>query len=95
VTWGRSFRAEGLDCEEIISGYMEGAAEEGVAGVLSALPDVALARLFNVMAPATGIEKRRLCAALDGGPPLDDADVQKILDYFNVPVSTETPVAVG
>jgi DNA-binding phage protein len=91
VTWGRSYRAEGLDCEEIISGYMEGAAEEGAAGVLAALPDVAIARLVNQMAPATGIDKRRLCAALDGGPALDGADVAKILDYFAVPVPCGDP----
>jgi DNA-binding phage protein len=74
---------------------MEGAAEEGAAGVLWALPTVALARLFNQLAPATGIDRRRLCGALDGGPPLDDAEVQKVLEYFNVRVSMETPAAVG
>jgi DNA-binding phage protein len=74
---------------------MESAAEDGAAGVIAALHDVALARLFNQIAPATGIEKRRLCAAFDGGPPLDDADLAKILECFNVRVSAEEPVGVG
>jgi DNA-binding phage protein len=95
VTWVRHYRAEGLECEESISGYMEGAAEDGAAGVLAALPVVALARLFNQIAPATGVAQRRLCAALDGGPPLDDADVAKILDYFAVAAPCEEPAAVG
>jgi DNA-binding phage protein len=93
----RRYRAEGLDSEESLSGAMEAAAEEGSAGVLWALPIVALARLFNQLAPATGIDRRRLCGALDGGPPLDDAEVQKVLEYFNVRVSIEmeTPAGVG
>jgi DNA-binding phage protein len=89
------YRADGLTCEESISGYMECYAEDGAVGVLHALPTVALARLFNQMAPATGIDRRRLCGALDGGPPLTEEEANKILDYFNVCVPMETSVAVG
>jgi DNA-binding phage protein len=84
-----------LTSEESISGYMEGAAEDGVAGILDALPDVALARLFNQMAPATSIDRRCLCGALDGGPSLTEEEASKVLEYFEARVSVGTPVAVG
>jgi DNA-binding phage protein len=85
-----------LENEEIIGYYMEAAAEEeDTAGVLDALDIVGRARLINQLAVSTGIDRLRLCAALDGGPPLDDADVAKILECFSVRVSTEVPACVG
>jgi DNA-binding phage protein len=74
---------------------MEAAAEEGVAGIMDALDIVGRARLINHLAVSTGIDRRRLCGAFDGGPPLDGAEIQKLLDCFPVPISEETPVAVG
>jgi DNA-binding phage protein len=95
VAWSPHYLADGLDDEETIAYYMDAAAEEGSAGVLGALDIVGRARLINQLTRATGIDRRRLCAALDGGPVLGDADIRKILDCFPVPVSPETPVAVG
>jgi DNA-binding phage protein len=95
VTWHRRYLGQGLDCEEAFTGYMMEAAEEGPAGVLDAFLNVARARLINEVASTTGLDRLRLCAALDGGPPLDDAEIQKLLDYFNVRVPMETSVAVG
>jgi hypothetical protein len=89
------YRTERLDCNGTISGYMEGAAEFGPDSVSSALRDVGIARLINELAPATGIDRRRLCGALDGGPPLAEEEASKVLDYFNVRVPMETSVAVG
>jgi DNA-binding phage protein len=71
------------------------AAEEGPAGLLDAFDIVARAHLANLVAAKTGLDRLRLCAALDGGQPLDDAEIQKLLDYFNVRVPMETSVAVG
>jgi probable addiction module antidote protein len=95
VTWSPHYLADGLDSEETIAYYMEAATEEGAAGVLDALDIVGRARLINQLAASTGIDRRRLCAALDGGPLLDDADIQKVLGCFPVPISSEAPVAVG
>jgi hypothetical protein len=89
------YRTEGLDCAEAESGFMEAYAEEGPSGVLVGLRVVALARLINQLAPAAGIEARRLHAALNGGPPLDDDGIRKVLEYFDVPVPEETAAAVG
>jgi DNA-binding phage protein len=46
---------------------MEAAVEEGAAGVLDAM---AAARLLNQIAAAAGVDRLRLCAALDGRPAL-------------------------
>jgi hypothetical protein len=70
---------------------MAAASEEDAAGVLDALDIVGRARLINQLARATGIDRYRLCGALDGGPALGDADIRKLLDRFPVPVSPETP----
>jgi DNA-binding phage protein len=95
VAWSPHCLADGLDDEETIAYYMAAAAEEDAAGVLDALCIVGRARLINHLAISTGIERRRLCAALDGGPPLDRADIHKILDCFPVPVLPNVPVSVS
>jgi DNA-binding phage protein len=95
VTWAPRYLGEGLDCEEAIAGYMEVAAEEGGAWFMESLATVGRARLINQLAASTGIDRLRLCAALDGGPALDGGDISKILEHFAVRVSYEMPVAVG
>jgi DNA-binding phage protein len=95
VTWAPRYLCEGLDCEEAISGYMEAAAEEGGSWFLESMVTVGRARLINQLTASTGIDRLRLCAALDGGPALDDGDIPKILEHFAVRASHEVPVAVG
>jgi probable addiction module antidote protein len=96
VTYRRLYRADGLDSEERIAYYMAAAfLDDDDAGVLDALDIIGRARLINHLAASTGIDRRRLCAALDGGPLLDAADFQKIQNCFPVPVSEEAPAAVG
>jgi DNA-binding phage protein len=96
VATGRSFyRCELLDCEDAIAGYMEAAAEEGAAGVLDAMAVAAVARLINQTAAASGVDRLRLCAALDGGPALNEADASKLAMAVPMPVSSVSPVAVG
>jgi DNA-binding phage protein len=96
VTSRRLYRADGLDSEERIAYYMAAAAlDDDGGGVLDALDIVGRARLINHLATSTGIDRRRLCGALDGGPGLDGAEIQKLLGCFPVPVPEETPAAVG
>jgi DNA-binding phage protein len=96
TTWSRIYRADGLDSEERIAYYMAAAAlDDDDAGVMDALDIVGRARLINHLAASTGIDRRRLCGAFDGGPPLDGAEIQKLLGCFPVPVSEEAPAAVG
>jgi DNA-binding phage protein len=95
VTSRTLYRADGLDDEDCIRYYMMAAADEDAAGVLDAMNIVARARLINELAASTGIDRRRLCGAFDGGPVLDDAEIAKCLECFDVHVSPEMPVAVG
>jgi probable addiction module antidote protein len=70
---------ESLDCEEAITGYLQEAlAGDDVPWMLESLADVAIARIINQIAGATGADRKRLCKAFSGEVPLDTETVAKV-----------------
>jgi len=72
---------EDFDTEEAFAAYLQVTLEdEGAAGFVSALKDVAIARLISQLAESTGVDRSELCSAFNGDLVLGDASLAKLVD---------------
>jgi len=74
-------RYEDFDTEEAFAAHLQvGLEDEGAAGFVSALKDVAIARLISQLAESTGVDRSELCSAFDGDSVLGEASLAKLID---------------
>jgi len=72
---------EGFETEEDFAAHLQVALEDdGAAGFVSALKDVAIARLISQLAESTGVDRSELCSAFDGDSVLGEASLAKLVD---------------
>jgi len=74
-------RYEGFETEEAFAAQLQVALEDdGAAGFVSALKDVAIARLISQLAESTGVDRLELCLAFAGRKVLGEASLAKLVD---------------
>ena len=79
-------RYEGFETEEAFAAHLEvGLEDDGAAGFVSALKDVAIARLISQLAESTGIDRSELCLAFADRKALDDASIAKLVSAVMAP----------